>query len=243
MRMKQPQHYKLRALNKTQRQLFYSSNCTDGKNKNIEFIHKYSQTNGTPNVLLIRDFITAQECESILRFVQDEKATFKASCCDGCTIDRSQRDSYDMLYPKFRFAAPVQRLCELIGVTLSNIECPQIIQYEEAGHFNLHHDTSPITDEDGHTYEPSIYSDEYIDMIHDSATYRTISCILYLDTTDDGHTYFPKLGVQQKPIKHSLLLWPNVTPEGGIEASTVHAGSYVSTTKRIVNLWVNSCLQ
>ena len=51
---------------------------------------------------------------------------------------------------------------------------PQVVKYEKGGHFSVHHDTSPITDDDGTTREPSPYADEYVDMIHDVSTYGRI---------------------------------------------------------------------
>jgi len=206
-------------------------------------IHPFSGVDGTPNILLLREFISENEQQDILAFVHEQEEIFERSCIDARSVDLEQRDSHDLSYPEFRARPCLHKLCSLLGIDASDIEEPQIVKYGNGGHFCIHHDTSSITDDCGNTNEPSIYSDEYVDMIHEVSTFRTISGILYLDTTPDGHTHFPKLAAKQQPLERSLLLWPNVRPDGSIESKTVHHGSRVSSTKRIINLWINTAVR
>lgn len=232
-----PPHYAHRKLNALQRSLFYAP---FQEREDIDVVHPYCSSTDAPNILLFRDFLSEDEHGDILSFLHGNEDAFERSCCDTFSVDLEQRDSRDLLYPQFRESPCLLKLFRLLGISARDIETPQVVKYEEGGHFSVHHDTSPITDDDGTTREPSQYSDEYVDMIHDVSTFRTVSGILYLDTTQDGHTHFPKLNFKQQPLKRFLLLWPNVKPDGSVETATVHHGSRVSSTKRIINVWVNT---
>ena len=239
MRSSRPMHHAHRRLNSIQSQLFYTK--ISNLDNSVEIVHKYDPKRDLPNVLLVHDFINEHDYEEIVTFMNTHRDAWSQSCHDGCSIDHTQRYSYDMMWPNFCKHKSLKKLCDLLHINTTNIEHPQLICYTKGGHFCLHHDTAHMIDVDGNAQECSPYSTDYIDMIHDISTYRTISGLLYLNTLDDGHTYFPKLNFKQKPIKSALLLWPNVKPDGSIEQSTVHTGCSVGTLKQIMNVWINTC--
>lgn len=241
-----PPHHKLRTLSSLQCSLFYKPLPKSDK---YEVVVPF-QKNYHPNILLFRDFVTEDELSNLGLLFASNSSLFKFSGSgDGYHDDTVRRSKY-LPFPlaPFNLATQLaQRVTALVGLPVSHMECPELLTYlgdgQEGNYFRVHHDTAGITNAQGDAFEPSMYSDHYVDLLHDPHTYCIITGLLYLNTLPEGGTHFPKLKFTQLPLQGALLLWPNVTPTGVIECSTVHEGLPVltpNTQKFVINFWINA---
>ncbi|KAL3920897.1 MAG: hypothetical protein SGILL_003030 [Bacillariaceae sp.] len=140
-------------------------------------------------------------------------------------LDDKQRTSTFYPFKKLqdtRVAALEQRIANLLGCWVHQIEPLQLVRYEPGQFFGIHHDLGDLRDDD--TVE--------LPKRDLAVKRRLVTIFCYLNTLEDGQggaTYFPKCGeLRVKPIRGRAVLWSNVTEDGQPDDRTIHAGEAVT---------------
>lgn len=180
-----------------------------------------------PEVLLLHDFVTPDEAESLIR---EAEALFSRSptVCDdpgGCFTD--QRTSSSAALPVSTTTNAIQTR----GRSFSRLpvaEAVQVVRYEPGQRFEPHLDAFGMSSGDARA------------LAQYEGRQRVATILIYLGGPDDGgQTTFPELGLRVDPIPRAALYWRNVKPDGSIDSRTLHGGDPVRLgTKYAANLWL-----
>ena len=101
---------------------------------------------------------------------------------------------------------------ELTECKPDQMELVHIVKYGIGGEYKAHHDFFHITED---------YAAEHI--AHGGN--RIKSALIYLnDDFEGGATFFPELGVLVQPELGKLVIWDNMTPDGKLDYTSIHAG-------------------
>ena len=211
-----------------------------------------------PPVYVIDNFLTPSDLEyfddkiASLRFQksyvdnmqkeEDEKGTDNkggtTTNARSTLYDNSHRTSTFFGFKKLhdtRIAALEQRIADLLGCWVHQIEALQLVRYLPTQFFGIHHDLGDLLDTDEVTLPPK----------NQFAKRRLVTLFCYLNTLDKnsgGCTYFPKCGdLRVKPVKGRAVLWSNIMGTGMPDPRTIHAGEAVQgadTVKYGLNVWI-----
>eukprot|EP00933_Yihiella_yeosuensis_P029003 TRINITY_DN22743_c0_g1_i1.p1 TRINITY_DN22743_c0_g1~~TRINITY_DN22743_c0_g1_i1.p1 ORF type:complete len:468 (-),score=56.99 TRINITY_DN22743_c0_g1_i1:79-1482(-) len=92
-----------------------------------------------------------------------------------------------------------QRLAQLAGLPVDQLERLVVVRYAPGQQFTEHHD----------------------------GKFRPITVFIYLNELqegDEGSTHFPHLGLQFVPREGCAVMWPNAQPDGSEDSRMIHAG-------------------
>ena len=211
---------------------------------------KLEQVHSEPNIYVIDNFLTSAD----LQYFESKIASvsFEKSFVDNLSrqtgkkrqrltmLDSSHRTSTFFPFRKLhdvRVSALEQRVADLFGCWVHQIEALQLVRYLPGQFFGLHHDLGDLLEDDQVTLPPkSLFTKR-----------RILTLFCYLNTLENqgGCTFFPlcsKLRVQPKSGR--AVLWSNVTREGLPDERTIHSGEPLRTSndptavKYGLNIWI-----
>lgn len=141
-------------------------------------------------------------------------------------VDDSQRTSMFYSFRKLhdtKISALEQRVANILGCWVHQIEALQLVQYLPGQFFGIHHDLGNLLEDD----TVQLPRKEL------ACKRRLVTIFCYLNTLRDdegGCTYFPKCGhLRVKPKRGRAVLWCNITPDGKADSRTIHAGEAVKS--------------
>lgn len=170
-------------------------------------------------------FLSPAECD---RFIAMIETVAKPSTLYSASYDSGVRTSYsgdvDPTDPFVRMVT--RRLDDLLGIEGSWGETVQGQRYLPGQEFKVHCDWFPTDCE----YWPAESS---------QGGQRSWTAMAYLsDVEEGGATEFPYLDYSSRPVRGSLLIWNNMSPDGEPNIMTLHAGTpVVRGTKYIITKW------
>ncbi len=116
-----------------------------------------------------------------------------------------------------------QRIANLLGCWVHQIEALQLVRYLPGQFFGVHHDLGNLLEDDSVELPRKDLA----------CKRRLVTIFCYLNTLGDdegGCTYFPKCGdLRVKPQRGRAVLWCNITPDGKADSRTIHAGEAVKS--------------
>lgn len=188
-----------------------------------------------PWLMYIDDFLTPQECETLIQLGQqqnyqrsvdtgkrlfdgsydfkmtDQRTSTNAWCTGPCDEHNVTRALY-------------QRMEDLIHISNSHYEYLQLLRYEVGQFYAAHHDYVPFH-------------------LQRSFGVRILTVFFYLNTVEKGGgTHFPQLGITIQPKQGRVVLWPSVYPDDPDrrDLSTEHEALPVEVgVKYAANAWVH----
>lgn len=116
---------------------------------------------------------------------------------------------------------------ELTECKPEQMELVHIVKYDIGDEYKPHHDFFHVNED---------YAAEHMA----NGGNRIKSALIYLnDDFTGGQTFFPELGVLVKPELGKLIIWDNITPDGELDFTSIHAGLPVmSGVKYIAVVWI-----
>lgn len=140
-----------------------------------------------------------------------------------------------------RITALEQRIAEMMGCWVHQIEALQLVRYRPGQFFGIHHDLGDLREDDS----------VILPKKNLAVKRRVMTIFCYLNTlgeTDGGCTYFPKAGsgdddgLRVPPKRGRAVLWSNILSNGMPDPLTIHAGEPVSPDSNQVkyglNIWI-----
>ena len=141
-------------------------------------------------------------------------------------VDDSQRTSTFYSFLKLhdsKISALEQRVANILGCWVHQIEALQLVRYLPGQFFGIHHDLGNLLEND----KVELPRKNLV------CKRRLITIFCYLNTLKDdegGCTYFPKCGhLRVRPKRGRAVFWCNITPDGKADPRTIHAGEAVKS--------------
>lgn len=141
-------------------------------------------------------------------------------------VDDSHRTSTFYSFRKLhdsKISALEQRIANILGCWVHQIEALQLVRYLPGQFFGIHHDLGNLLEDDSVELPRKDLA----------CKRRLVTIFCYLNTLGDeegGCTYFPKCGdLRVKPQRGRAVLWCNITPDGKPDSRTIHAGEAVKS--------------
>jgi prolyl 4-hydroxylase len=177
------------------------------------------------DMFLLRDFLGAQECEMLIRLIEQDR---KPSRLLSENPDRSFRTSETCLLDrKHDVVRRVEtRLTDLLGINPDHGELLQGQRYAVGQQFKPHHDYLRTT-------EPYWPRQQTI------GGQRTWTAMIFLNVPEQGgETCFPLADVKIPPRRGSLVSWNNLDAAGEPNKLTLHQGMpVIAGVKYIITKW------
>ena len=210
-------------------------------NKSEEFdssIFKTKILHKNPDIILIENFLTAEECDYIIKL--GEPHIKKSEVCgkNGSRPDKSRTSMTAHIGKKFlRGDNPDKVLLNVLekaskygGLPAKNIEPIQLVRYEPGQYFKPHYD---YLDSKLPIYKNNIEKNGQ----------RELTFFVYLTDVDEdagGKTYFPKLKKHFSANKGGAIFWTNMV-DGKEDPRTLHSGTELKKgIKYGLNIWVRN---
>ncbi len=141
-------------------------------------------------------------------------------------VDDSHRTSTFYSFRKLqdtKIRALEQRIANILGCWVHQIEALQLVRYLPGQFFGIHHDLGNLLEDDSVELPRKDLA----------CKRRLVTIFCYLNSLRDeegGCTYFPKCGdLRVKPQRGRAVLWCNITPDGKPDSRTIHAGEAVKS--------------
>jgi prolyl 4-hydroxylase len=177
------------------------------------------------DLFIMRGFLSEAECEPLMRLIDAQRQPSTLVSDDGTPGFRTSETCYlDHAHPAV--AALDAKLGEVSGIAPEYGEALQGQRYEIGQEFMAHTDY----------FEPT--AGDYREHT-DRAGQRTWTFMIYLnDVAGGGATRFKHLDKIVRPETGKLLAWNNRTPDGGLNAATLHHAMKVRKgLKYVVTRW------
>ena len=224
---------------------------------------KLTRKSQTPNIYMMDDFLTKHELDYFDYVIQ--QCPFERSFVDNMDygnndnqvssdgrkkrqrrtiLDSTHRTSSFYGFRKLhnsRITALEQRIAEMMGCWVHQIEALQLVRYRPGQFFGIHHDLGDLREDDS----------VILPKKNLAVKRRVMTIFCYLNTlgeTDGGCTYFPKAGsgdddgLRVPPKRGRAVLWSNILSNGMPDPLTIHAGEPVSPDSNQVkyglNIWI-----
>lgn len=186
-------------------------------------------------VLLLKSFATAEECQELRRFVEDqgmqraENSVRRVSVAVLSTPSALQNP----LVSKIR-----ARAAELVGLTVGHCEPLHCVRYATGEEHGAHYDFVQDVDvRHAMSLPDPLASDSML-----LGGQRHCTVLLYLTSlqgADGGETQFDHLGISVNPDQGAALIWPNVGRDGRPNPLSMHRSKpLVGHEKTVVNAWL-----
>lgn len=200
-------------------------------------VFKTKVLNKSPDVILIKNFLTREESDYIIKL--GEPHIKKSEVCgkNGSRPDKSRTSMTAHIGKKYlqknnedpiliRILKKTNSYC---GLPVENIEPIQLVRYEPGQYFKPHYD----------------YLDTNVDMYKENVDkngQRKYTFFVYLtDVPKDagGTTYFPKLNKHFSGSKGDAIFWDNMGDNGKEDKRMLHSGTELKKGKKYgLNIWV-----
>ena len=184
-----------------------------------------------PNVALIQDLLTEQECEKLIALsagkVTRSSVVDRATGSDQISAVRTSAGTHFERGENAIVARIEQRIAALTGLPIENGEPLQILYYKPGNEYLAHHDYFDPTD-------PGSAE------VMRAGGQRIATFVIYLNNvTEGGETRFPELSLDVKPRRGSALYFEYLNAAGELDARCLHAGvPVVQGEKWIATKWL-----
>ncbi len=217
-----------------QSNLVESSLHFDRINNEDEF--KLTKLHDDPQIILIDNFLTNEECEHIIKIGDPLVKQSEVCGRNGSRPDKSRtswtahigkkfinRDSKDPILMKV-----LEKAAKFGKKDIKNIEPIQLVRYKPGQYFKSHYD----------------YLDTRNSMYRENVSrngQREITFFVYLNDVPEGvggETQFTKINKIFKAKKGQAIFWHNMK-NGEVDPKTLHSGTELKEgTKYGLNIWV-----
>ena len=177
------------------------------------------------DIFVIRNFLTAQECQGLVRKIDRERVPSKllapSSDPEFRASESCNLDAKDPLVIQVE-----AKLSALTGIEPSHGETIQGQRYAVGQQFKPHHD---------YFHQSEAYWEE----MDRCGGQRTWTAMAFLNEPEEGgQTHFPRAGIKAAPRAGNLLIWNNLDASGLPNPATLHQGMPVMAgTKYIITKW------
>ena len=203
------------------------------ENQKVILLHE------NPDIYLIKNFLTEEECDYIIRV--GEPHIKKSEVCgkNGSRPDKSRTSMTAHIGKKFlsgenkdeKLLGVLQKASDHCKLDVKNIEPIQLVRYEPGQYFKPHYD----------------YLDRKIDIYQknvDRNGQRKYTFFVYLTQVPKsagGTTYFPKIDKHFSGGKGDAIFWDNILPDGTEDNRMLHSGTELKKGKKYgLNIWVRN---
>lgn len=182
-----------------------------------------------PEITLIEDFITDEECTHL---IENSKDRLTRSTVDGTHPREDSTRTSSQCWIQHDMSPMVTSMCEriaeVVGIPLENAEPLQMVYYRKGQEYKPHHDSYDL-------------STDYGQRATKGWGQRLKTALLYLnDVEEGGETEFPMVDVTVKPKRGSLVVFQNIDTEAAdipLHGSMHAALPVISGFKWACNLW------
>jgi prolyl 4-hydroxylase len=188
----------------------------------------------SPPVLEIQNFLTQEECKAVQDVTvprkdgESSKDALQVGSATFSALATSKRTSTSWFCHYAQMPTLLAKANNMLGITIEQMEEPQIVRYRAGEEFSWHYDEIPATE-------------------LENGGQRIATLLLYLnDVENGGGTIFKHLkssdGKQltMKPRVGSALLFFPAFADGRADDRTLHKGEVVvDTTKWITQMWIH----
>jgi prolyl 4-hydroxylase len=190
-----------------------------------------------PDITLIKDFLTPEECEYIIKIGDPHIRKSEVCGRGGSRPDNSRTSMTAHIGKKFLggdnpdkvLLGILDKVEKYSGLSTKNVEPIQLVRYEPGQYFKPHYD----------------YLDRKIPMYAENIKkngQRKYTFFCYLtDVPSDagGTTYFPKINKHFKGGKGDAIFWDNILESGEEDKRMLHSGDELKKGKKYgLNIWV-----
>lgn len=187
--------------------------------------------NESPRIVAIDDFLSPAGCARVISLSEGRLTGAMVYAADGPSRSTARTNS------AFEFALADcdvvllwlrARIAATIGVPIGALETPQVLHYGVGEVFARHRDYLEPGDGD-----------------LDTRGQRIVTFLTYLnDEFDGGETHFPLLGIRHRGGLGGALYFANLTPTGGPDPRTLHAGEAPTRGEKwVFSQWVRNRAQ
>jgi prolyl 4-hydroxylase len=181
----------------------------------------------SPPVLLIDNFMTAQECLEIETIMHRDSEAVSVDSQRVSSLATSRRTSTSWFCHYHQVSTLLAKAHYRLGFALESMEEPQVVRYAKGQEFTWHYDEVP----------PSELS---------NGGQRLATLLVYLNTVSTGGgTVFRDLQdgngnmLTVQPRQGSALLFFPAKAGGQPDDRTLHKGEVAEDEKRIVQMWIH----
>jgi prolyl 4-hydroxylase len=167
-----------------------------------------------PWVLLLDDFLTADECQSLrvwgtkIGYVRSGESNHNGTSTGIHSDQRTSTNTWCLkdCYQDPKIQGISAKIEQLTGIPESHCEYLQLLQYENGQYYKRHHDLGA----------PELNRPQGV---------RILTVFLYLnDVEAGGGTHFPQLGITVEAKRGRAVIWPNVLDDrsNSVDIRTEH---------------------
>ncbi len=169
-----------------------------------------------PNVALVEDLLTEQECDALIRMAQGKlKRSEVVDPTSGRLEISGVRRSEGAHFGHGENAVVSRieaRVAALTGIPIAHGEPLQLLHYPENGEYEPHHDW----------FDPA-FEGSARQLQHGGQRVATV--VMYLrEPEQGGDTYFPELELSVRPRRGSAVYFEYTNARGEIDSRCLHAG-------------------
>jgi prolyl 4-hydroxylase len=192
---------------------------------------RLSMVLANPNVALVDDLLTGQECEQLIRMAQgklrrSEVVDPKSGRLEISGVRRSEGAHFG--YAENAVVARIEaRVAALTGIPIPHGEPLQLLHYPSGGEYEPHHDY----------FDPAF---EGTAAMLKQGGQRVATVVMYLQEPElGGDTYFPELELSVRPRRGSAVYFEYCNARGELDSRCLHAGMPVQRGhKWIATKWL-----
>lgn len=190
-----------------------------------------SHTCHKPYMVVLDDFLSAEECAALIEHSQDKfKVSKVVNDEDGSRVQSKSRISESVSHSKstHKVVKTIEaRIAELLNWPANHGEGVLVLKYENGGEYKPHYDY----------FNPD---KEGSSQIMQKSGQRVGTFLMFLSEVEaGGATRFPKLNFEVRPKIGRALFFSNVDLAGEIDETTLHAGMpVIKGVKYLSTVWL-----
>ncbi|TDG49228.1 hypothetical protein AWZ03_004317 [Drosophila navojoa] len=185
---------------------------------------KVEQAHLNPDIHIYYDVLTDAQIEAVLELAK-QLESFRSTVVGDVVTETRVSQQVWLDYTSPIMSSIGQLLGAISGLETTNIEKMQVANYGIGGQYFPHYD----------------YLSKLPDSYKESGNRITTNMFYLSDVLQGGYTVFPLLNVFLRPVKGSLVIWPNELRSLAPDYRVLHAGCPVlEGSKRIGNIWIHS---
>lgn len=192
---------------------------------------RFSMVLANPNVALVEDLLTEQECEKLIQLARgkvrrSEVVDPTSGRLEISGVRRSEGAHFS--YGENAIVARIEaRVAALTGIPVSHGEPLQLLHYPVGGEYEPHHD-----------YFDPAFAGSAVQLAHGGQRVATV--VMYLhEPQEGGDTYFPELELSVRPRRGCAVYFEYLNASGELDPRCLHAGMPVlKGDKWIATKWL-----
>ena len=174
-----------------------------------------------PKIFIKDNFLEDDKCDYIISTFKNKLARSKV-LVDGVHKENKERSSYSAALDHSHDAVHgiLAGVSKLLKHPINNLEAPQLTRYVKGDFYNAHFDA-------------------FVDQ--DKNYQRLRTCIIYLQTTKGGETYFDSIDIKVIGLKGRVLVFDNCFDGTNLlNPGSLHSGLRVDEGEKfILTIWAS----